>query len=221
MHRHHRDRGFGRIAAAEMLIGAVPLLLQAQVAQPVGRGQGGEPLAVHLLLHQLSRLLQIGQGPAPQREPRQPLGGEQFPQHPGEPQPRQLLPPVAQFAGQLIPALRRRRRDLRRRPAQQRRGRQQALPAGITGVRQRIEQPLQGGRTGTLEHVAAAHQPAGQLAPLQRCPQALGLTVAAHEQTQISRLQALFQQLLAQPGDLAVQLFGVHGEQLQRRLGFR
>ena len=120
VHRHHGDRRLGGIAAAEVLIGGIALFLQPQVAQPIGCGHGAEPLAVHLLLHQLGRLLQIRQGPPPQGEPCQPFGAEQLGEHAGEPQPRQLLRPAAELAPQLIPAFRRAALQLRRRPTEQR-----------------------------------------------------------------------------------------------------
>ena len=74
VHGHHGDGGFGGIAAAEMGLGGVPVLLEAQPPEPVRGRLGAQALAVHLLLHQLGGLLHIRQGPAPQGEPCQALG---------------------------------------------------------------------------------------------------------------------------------------------------
>ena len=210
-----------------MLLGGVALLLQPHPPQPVGRRRRPQPLAVHLLLHQFRRLLQVGQGAAPQRQPGQPGGAQQLPQHRREPLARQAAGQLRQLQGQAIPALRRGPGDLLGAPAQQGRGRQQPLAAGQPRAGQGVEQPLQRRRPRAFKHIAAAHQAAGQLPLLQGTAQGLGLIVAAHQQAEVARpqrplllpllqQQAALQQLLAQGRHLRFELLGVEVEPLQR-----
>ena len=161
MHRHHRDRRFGGITAAEVFLGNLPLLLQAQVAQPVGRGCRLQPLAVHLLLHQLGRLLEIPQGPAAQGQTGQAVAAEQLPQHGRDSLARQQLRQAAEGVCQRIPVLWLGGGELGGRPAQQAGRRKKSQSARITGIGQGIEQPLQGQGSLAGKHIGVAHQSAG------------------------------------------------------------
>ena len=172
-----------------MHIGHIALLLQPQVAQPVGGGGRAQALPVHLLLHQLGRLLQIGQGPSAQGQPGQGVAAEQLPHHRRQPLLRQALRQAGDGLRQLIPGLGPGAADPSGVPAHQRGSGQQPQSPRIAGTRQGVEQPLQGQRPLTGEHIALAHQPARQAAALQGDPQGLGLAVGVHQQAEVARLQ--------------------------------
>ena len=97
-------------------------------------------------------------------------------------QPRQLIP-------QQIPLVWPRRRQGLGRPPQQGGDGQKPLATRVARIGQGIQQPLQGRGGITGKHVAAAHQPAGQLAPFQGTAQLFGLAVLGHQQTEIGRRQ--------------------------------
>ena len=90
---------------------------------------------------------------------------------------------------QQIPLVWLRRRQGLGRPPQQGGDGQKPLATRVARIGQSIQQPLQGCGGITGKHVAAAHQPAGQLAPFQGTAQLLGLAVLGHQQTEIGRRQ--------------------------------
>ena len=73
IHRDHRNRRLGRIAVELVVGGHGAVLGQPQAAQPIGRRRRPQLLAVHALLHQFGGLHQVGQEPAAQGQPGQPL----------------------------------------------------------------------------------------------------------------------------------------------------
>ena len=225
VHGHHGDGGFGGIAAAEMGLGAVAVLLQAQAPEPVRGRLGPEALAVHLLLHQLRGLLQIGQGPAPQGEPRQARRPLQMRQGRRQAEFGEPFRQGTQLRGQLIPLTRAAGLDLGGGPAQQGRGRQQLQASQLTGLGEGIEEALQGAGPEAFKDITSAHQPAGDLPAFQGGPQGFGLVVAADQQADVTRvdrpavqLQPLAQELLAEARHLGLEAFAwIELQQLQRR----
>ena len=152
---------------------------------------------MHLLLHQLGALLQIGEQPAALRQAPQPLASQQLGEHPQQaPRPQPFRQP-GQAAGQGIPVGRAGGGEAPGTPAQQGGGGQQPLARAAAGFRQGIEQALQGGGPFAFEHIALAHQPAGDAPFLQGAPQGVGLGVAAHQQTDVARLQGSLLAVLA------------------------
>ena len=226
MDGHHGDRRFGRIAAAAVLLRHLALLLQAQVSQPVGGGHRAQALAMHLLLQQLGRLLQIGQGAAAQGQPGQALAGQQLSEDRGQPLLRQSFRQAGDPLCQPIPGLGRGAADPLGAPPEQGGGGQQPQAARITRGAEGIEQPLQGQGSLTGEHIPLAHQPAGQAAALQGDPQGLRLLVGADQQAEVARLQQpvagplaesqmALEQALAERRHLLLQLVGLQLQQLQ------
>ena len=222
----HGDGAVGLIAVGlaslrHRLAGVQPL-----PPQPIRRGGHIKPLAVHRLLHQPCRLLQIPQHPAPFRQARHLFTLEQIGQRPEQAQPRHRLSQTAQLQRQLIQQGR--LQGIGRDGHQSRAG-QQTQASVIARFRQGIEEPLQQQGSFTVEHIALGHQASGESADPKGASQVFRLLMTTHQHAEIcgGEVLPLLQLLQHHRGEPLGQLcfqgtaaggrLGGEQQQLQRR----